>query len=244
MCLTISELIDVIYGLLFMSCLYAPPHYWYLLFLEIEFTGFVFLTLDVFEMLMNVRSTQGVCISAKPGFGTFLLVNCYCSYAHRACFRMTVNFSMIIAFATFLLGSFLKPLDLCLGSNTPANLSFSPNRQWKLQLSSSRRRPFKVHASNRYSLSHFFVLPLLFGVFVCSCSVSLNLKVVNPLFNCHVSYWPTPLFCSHSPASMYCSYSEGGRANSAGFFVGGFVLGGIIVGTLGCVYAPQVRNTS
>lgn len=135
-------------------------------------------------MLMNVRSTQGVCISAKPGFGTFLLVNCYCSYAHRACFRMTVNFSMIIAFATFLLGSFLKPLDLCLGSNTPANLSFSPNRQWKLQLSSSRRRPFKVHASN----------------------------------------------------------SEGGRANSAGFFVGGFVLGGIIVGTLGCVYAPQISK--
>ncbi|KDO85188.1 hypothetical protein CISIN_1g030572mg [Citrus sinensis] len=83
-------------------------------------------------------------------------------------------------------GSFLKPLDLCLGSNTPANLSFSPNHQWKVQLSSSRRRPFKVHASN----------------------------------------------------------SEGGRANSAGFFVGGFVLGGIIVGTLGCVYAPQVRNTS
>ncbi|KDO85187.1 hypothetical protein CISIN_1g030572mg [Citrus sinensis] len=81
-------------------------------------------------------------------------------------------------------GSFLKPLDLCLGSNTPANLSFSPNHQWKVQLSSSRRRPFKVHASN----------------------------------------------------------SEGGRANSAGFFVGGFVLGGIIVGTLGCVYAPQISK--
>lgn len=147
-------------------------------------------------MLMNVRSTQGVCISAKPGFGTFLLVNCYCSYAHRACFWMTVNFSMIIVFATFLLGSFLKPLDLCLGSNTPANLSFSPNRQWKVQLSSSRRRPFKVHASNRYSLCHFFVLPLLFEVFVCNCSVSLNLKGCEPIIqlSCFILTYTLVLF--------------------------------------------------
>ncbi|KAK1325753.1 hypothetical protein QJS10_CPA01g00237 [Acorus calamus] len=36
--------------------------------------------------------------------------------------------------------------------------------------------------------------------------------------------------------------TDGGRsssANSASIFVGGFILGGIIVGTLGCVYAPQ-----
>lgn len=195
MCLTISELIDVIYGLLFMSCLYVPP----LLISSILgnwIYGFCFLTLDVFEMLMNVRSTQGVCISAKPDFGTFLLVNCYCSYARRAYFQMTVNFSMIIVFATFLLGSFLKPLDLCLGSNTPANLSFSPNCQWKVQLSSSRRRPFKVHASNRYSLYHFFVLPLLFEVFVCNCSVSLNLKGCEPIIqlSCFILTYTLVLF--------------------------------------------------
>lgn len=34
--------------------------------------------------------------------------------------------------------------------------------------------------------------------------------------------------------------SDGGRPSSASIFVGGFVLGGLIVGTLGCVYAPQV----
>lgn len=33
-----------------------------------------------------------------------------------------------------------------------------------------------------------------------------------------------------------------GRLSSAGIFVGGFVLGGIVVGTLGCVYAPQISK--
>ncbi|KAF2291678.1 hypothetical protein GH714_028083 [Hevea brasiliensis] len=33
-----------------------------------------------------------------------------------------------------------------------------------------------------------------------------------------------------------------GRPNSAGIFIGGFVLGGIVVGTLGCVYAPQISK--
>ena len=40
--------------------------------------------------------------------------------------------------------------------------------------------------------------------------------------------------------SYLCNYSDDGRPNSASIFIGGFVLGGIIVGTLGCVYAPQV----
>ncbi|KAG2695039.1 hypothetical protein I3760_08G172300 [Carya illinoinensis] len=31
-----------------------------------------------------------------------------------------------------------------------------------------------------------------------------------------------------------------GRPNTASIFVGGFVLGGIVVGTLGCIYAPQL----
>ncbi|KAF5738084.1 hypothetical protein HS088_TW13G00979 [Tripterygium wilfordii] len=35
---------------------------------------------------------------------------------------------------------------------------------------------------------------------------------------------------------------DGGRTSSAGIFVGGFVLGGIVVGTLGCVYAPQISK--
>ncbi|ERN17131.1 hypothetical protein AMTR_s00044p00119220 [Amborella trichopoda] len=42
-----------------------------------------------------------------------------------------------------------------------------------------------------------------------------------------------------------CSFIENGdagRPSSASIFVGGFVLGGIIVGTLGCVYAPQISK--
>ena len=32
------------------------------------------------------------------------------------------------------------------------------------------------------------------------------------------------------------------RPNSASIFVGGFILGGIVVGALGCVYAPQISK--
>ncbi|KAI6700269.1 hypothetical protein NL676_014593 [Syzygium grande] len=35
---------------------------------------------------------------------------------------------------------------------------------------------------------------------------------------------------------------DDGRPSSAGIFVGGFVLGGLIVGALGCVYAPQISK--
>ncbi|KAA8547608.1 hypothetical protein F0562_004037 [Nyssa sinensis] len=35
---------------------------------------------------------------------------------------------------------------------------------------------------------------------------------------------------------------DGGRSSSASIFVGGFILGGIVVGTLGCVCAPQISK--
>ncbi|KAI4314667.1 hypothetical protein L6164_027555 [Bauhinia variegata] len=35
---------------------------------------------------------------------------------------------------------------------------------------------------------------------------------------------------------------DGGRSNSASIFVGGFILGGLVVGALGCVYAPQISK--
>ncbi|XP_014498855.1 uncharacterized protein LOC106759963 [Vigna radiata var. radiata] len=44
------------------------------------------------------------------------------------------------------------------------------------------------------------------------------------------------------PLTIQATYSDGGRPSSAGIFVGGFVLGGLIVGTLGCVYAPQISK--
>uniref|UniRef100_A0A803PYF9 Uncharacterized protein n=1 Tax=Cannabis sativa TaxID=3483 RepID=A0A803PYF9_CANSA len=48
------------------------------------------------------------------------------------------------------------------------------------------------------------------------------------------------LSISRKSLTVQAAYSDGGRPSSASIFVGGFVLGGIIVGTLGCVYAPQV----
>ncbi|KAK4428313.1 hypothetical protein Salat_1130900 [Sesamum alatum] len=41
---------------------------------------------------------------------------------------------------------------------------------------------------------------------------------------------------------VQASYSDSGRPSSASIFVGGFILGGLIVGTLGCVYAPQISK--
>ncbi|KAH6799829.1 inner membrane localized protein [Perilla frutescens var. hirtella] len=49
--------------------------------------------------------------------------------------------------------------------------------------------------------------------------------------------------CSQSRGLIVqASYSDGGRSSGASAFVSGFVLGGLIVGTLGCVYAPQISK--
>ncbi|XP_028776743.1 uncharacterized protein LOC114752499 isoform X2 [Neltuma alba] len=60
----------------------------------------------------------------------------------------------------------------------------------------------------------------------------------------------SPTFSSRGKAKMKTRYmplivragGDDGRSNNAGIFVGGFVLGGLIVGALGCVYAPQISK--
>ncbi|KAG9146477.1 hypothetical protein Leryth_011769 [Lithospermum erythrorhizon] len=47
---------------------------------------------------------------------------------------------------------------------------------------------------------------------------------------------------SRRPLTVQADYSGGRGSNDAGAFVGGFILGGLIVGTLGCVFAPQVSK--
>ncbi|MBA0648224.1 hypothetical protein GOBAR_DD10626 [Gossypium barbadense] len=39
-----------------------------------------------------------------------------------------------------------------------------------------------------------------------------------------------------------CVLSDGERPSSASIFVGGFILGGLVVGALGCVFAPQISK--
>nr|XP_004500845.3 uncharacterized protein LOC101504606 [Cicer arietinum] len=63
-------------------------------------------------------------------------------------------------------------------------------------------------------------------------SFPLNL---NPRRRMHLS-------SSTKPLVVRATSSDGGRPSHASVFVGGFILGGLIVGTLGCVYAPQISN--
>ncbi|XAR64275.1 hypothetical protein NMG60_11024551 [Bertholletia excelsa] len=42
--------------------------------------------------------------------------------------------------------------------------------------------------------------------------------------------------------TVQAGYSDGGRSDSTSLFVGGFILGGIVVGTLGAIYAPQISK--
>ncbi|XP_078440520.1 uncharacterized protein LOC144710585 [Wolffia australiana] len=43
--------------------------------------------------------------------------------------------------------------------------------------------------------------------------------------------------------TVEASYSqEGERSSNGSVFVGGFILGGLIVGALGCIYAPQISR--
>ena len=56
---------------------------------------------------------------------------------------------------------------------------------------------------------------------------------------------PSSLSYSHTSQRKPLTVRAGGhsgRPSSASIFVGGFVLGGIVVGTLGCVYAPQISK--
>ncbi|KAK1262679.1 hypothetical protein QJS04_geneDACA018969 [Acorus gramineus] len=76
-----------------------------------------------------------------------------------------------------------------------------------------------------------------------------------PSEKCSVNLWPANVSLLSnrqrkagsqklkSQFTIRAGYSaDGGRSSSAGIFVGGFMLGGIIVGTLGCVYAPQISK--
>ncbi|XP_022727707.1 uncharacterized protein LOC111282159 isoform X2 [Durio zibethinus] len=50
------------------------------------------------------------------------------------------------------------------------------------------------------------------------------------------------LSTSSRPLMVQALYSDGERLSSASIFVGSFVLGGLLVGALGCVFAPQISK--
>ncbi|KAJ0074871.1 hypothetical protein Patl1_33586 [Pistacia atlantica] len=49
----------------------------------------------------------------------------------------------------------------------------------------------------------------------------------------------TDIFFLIKLVALHLYNGDDGRQNSANIFVGGFILGGIVVGTVGCIYAPQ-----
>ncbi|KAJ4839034.1 hypothetical protein Tsubulata_018932 [Turnera subulata] len=52
---------------------------------------------------------------------------------------------------------------------------------------------------------------------------------------------PTKLRATRRSLAIRAS-GDGGKSGSSGIFIGGFILGGIVAGTLGCVYAPQISK--
>ncbi|KAK9948226.1 hypothetical protein M0R45_003812 [Rubus argutus] len=61
-----------------------------------------------------------------------------------------------------------------------------------------------------------------------------------PVNHCLLNLTPSKLTSKKRPLVVRAGRESG--KSTAGIFVGGFVLGGIIVGALGCVYAPQISK--
>ncbi|KAH8503128.1 hypothetical protein H0E87_014441 [Populus deltoides] len=47
---------------------------------------------------------------------------------------------------------------------------------------------------------------------------------------------------THKKSLAIQASGERGGSSGAGIFIGGFILGGMVAGTLGCVYAPQISK--
>ncbi|XP_050230595.1 uncharacterized protein LOC126679585 [Mercurialis annua] len=61
-----------------------------------------------------------------------------------------------------------------------------------------------------------------------------------PVSHCNLSR-NSEVTAYRRPLAIQAS-GDRGISSSAGIFVGGFVLGGIVAGTLGCIYAPQISE--
>ncbi|KAH9626961.1 hypothetical protein KSS87_005730 [Heliosperma pusillum] len=75
--------------------------------------------------------------------------------------------------------------------------------------------------------------------------VGFSLKSVDAGFLCPTKSSRTQLRTKKAarlPLIVQATYSDGGRRNNTGMFVGAFILGGLVVGTLVSVYAPQISK--
>ncbi|KAI3750700.1 hypothetical protein L2E82_21449 [Cichorium intybus] len=90
------------------------------------------------------------------------------------------------------------------------------------------------------ALSSSLVLPRNKANHLSSGLNSLDRSTKSLFGQNHVSN--VQLTTSKRTLSIQARYSDNGSSHSANNFVGGFVLGGLIIGTLGCVYAPQISK--
>ncbi|KAK1388662.1 Localized to the inner membrane of the chloroplast [Heracleum sosnowskyi] len=91
-------------------------------------------------------------------------------------------------------------------------------------------------------LSNSLVLPNLSSTYLSSGSLSKSVDLCPGNGCLYKSSFKTNRRTSQRALAVQASYSDGGRPSSGGIFISGFVLGGIIVGTLGAVYAPQISK--
>ncbi|KAL8088399.1 hypothetical protein AgCh_038248 [Apium graveolens] len=91
-------------------------------------------------------------------------------------------------------------------------------------------------------LLNSLVLPNLSSTYLSSGSFSKSDDLCPGNGYFYNSSFKTNPRTSQRALAVQASYSDGGRPSSGGTFISGFVLGGIIIGTLGAVYAPQISK--
>ncbi|PWA34946.1 hypothetical protein CTI12_AA614220 [Artemisia annua] len=74
------------------------------------------------------------------------------------------------------------------------------------------------------------------------CSLKRHDQGLNKLSFGQSRVGKTQLVTSKRTLSIQARYSDDGGSNSGSAFIGGFVLGGVLVGTLGCILAPQISK--
>lgn len=91
--------------------------------------------------------------------------------------------------------------------------------------------------------SNIFISPAVIGgAFSNIVDMMLSFEIRFCTLVCHFQFITCLPFNDILMTVCLCNYSDGGRSNSSSIFISGFVLGGLIVGTLGAVYAPQVST--
>ncbi|KAL4560043.1 hypothetical protein LXL04_032191 [Taraxacum kok-saghyz] len=143
-----------------------------------------------------------------------------------------------------------NPLPIFLPGLFYFSISFSTVSNFFLLALSSNMK-INNNLNRHHLILHFLSTPPHTVIYIANLKPRLHYQT--PLFyhqsstkslfgQSHVSN--VELIPSKRSISIKAQYNDNGRSNSGNAFVVGFVLGGLIIGTLGCVYAPQKQDSS